>query len=192
MSTSASPWPAAVVADVVARLLAAPARAGSTRVLAVDGRSGSGKSTLTAAVVASIIPVPAVVHLEDLYDGWDGLAAGPRHLYEQVLRPLAESRPLSYRRYDWHRGAYAEWVDVPVTPVLIVEGVGAGALPGAELISLLVYLDTPEPVRFERAMARDGETYRPHWPRWARQEQELLAGDDPRSRAGLILGPAPG
>jgi uridine kinase len=186
--TPASPWPAAVVAQVVDRLLGETPRAGNTRVLAVDGRSGAGKSSLTAAVAASLIPAPAVVHLEDLYDGWDGLAAGPPRLYDEVLKPLAEHRPLSYRRYDWHRGEYAEWVDVPVTPVLIVEGVGAGSRPGAELISLLVYLDTPEPVRFERAMARDGDTYRPHWERWARQEQELLAADDPRSRAGLILG----
>ena len=163
MITPASPWPAAVVAQVVDRLLAAPPRAAGTRVLAIDGRSGAGKTSLSAAVAAAVIPAPAVVHLEDLYAGWDGLAAGPQRLYDEVLRPLAEHRPLSYRRYDWYQDAYAEWVDVPVTPVLIVEGVGAGARPGAELLSLLVYLDTPEPVRFERAMARDGETYRPHW-----------------------------
>jgi len=30
-------------------------------------------------------------------------------------------------------------------------------------------------VRYERAMARDGDTFRPHWERWAGQEEALLA-----------------
>ena len=191
-------WPATIVERIIGLLLAAPPRAAGTRVLAIDGRSGAGKTSLSAAVSAALDPPAPVVHLEDLYAGWDGLGAGPERLLEWVLRPLAAGRPVRYRRYDWYRDEYAEWVDVPIqptqptqsvpVPVLIVEGVGAGARPGAELLSLLVYLDTPEPIRFERAMARDGETYRPHWDRWARQETRLLADDDPRGRADLVLG----
>ena len=29
-------------------------------------------------------------------------------------------------------------------------------------------------VRYERAMARDGETYRPYWNMWAAQEEQLF------------------
>ena len=33
----------------------------------------------------------------------------------------------------------------------------------------------PDEVRYERAMGRDGDTFRPHWERWAAQEEALLA-----------------
>lgn len=184
-----------VVARILRLLATAPARAGDTRVLAIDGRSGSGKTTLAAAVRAAleagelpVAPVVPVVHLDSIYPGWDGLADSVPRLVEWVLQPLAEGRPVRYRRYDWERTAYAEWVDVstdPVPPVVLVEGAGAGSLPCAPYLSLLVWMDAPVTVRFDRAMARDGETYRPHWQRWADQEDRHFAEHDPRGRADL-------
>ena len=35
--------------------------------------------------------------------------------------------------------------------------------------------------------ARDGETYRPHWDRWARQELVHIERDDPRALATRIV-----
>ncbi len=189
MNGPRSPWPDDTVRRIVDRLAAAPTRAGRTKVLAIDGRSGSGKSTLARAVRAALDPSPPLVAVEDLYPGWDGLSDGVARLHEWVLAPLAAGRPARYRRYDWARGEYrAGPVDVPESEVLIVEGVGAGSRSGRPYLSLVVYLEAPEPVRFARAMARDGDTYRPHWRRWADQEQRLLAGDDdPRAAADLII-----
>ena len=192
---------------IIELLRAAPARAGRTRVLAIDGPSGAGKTTLTAAIRTALNePGPvstapedaardagsrpgdvSVVHLDSIYPGWDGLAAGVSRLVEWVLHPLAEGRPVRYRRYDWDRDRYAEWIDVPTPPVLIVEGVGAGALPCAPYLSLLVWLDAPATLRFERGIARDGEAYRPQWQRWADQEHRYFAEHDPRGRADLRL-----
>lgn len=174
--------------------------------LAIEGHSGAGKTTLAAAVQAilqkeglgsvdngggpaPINPVP-IVHLDLIYPGWDGLADSIPRLVEWVLRPLAEGRPVRYRRYDWEHGEYAEWIDVPTDPVpqvLIIEGAGAGSLPCAPYVSLLVWLEAPAAVRFKRGMTRDGETYRPHWQRWADQEDRHFAEHDPRGRADLWL-----
>lgn len=99
------------LSDITDRVRAAPARAGATRVIAVDGRAGSGKSTL-AGRLARRLDAP-VVHMDDLHPGWDGLAAAVPRLVEWVLGPLAGGRGARYRRYDWHRGEYAEWVRVP-------------------------------------------------------------------------------
>jgi phosphoribulokinase/uridine kinase family protein len=179
------------VPRIVELLSARTPSAGGTRVLAVDGPSGSGKTTLANLVGEALGQAP-VVHLDDLYPGWDGLADVVPRLVEWVLQPLAEGRPVRYRRYDWERGEYAEWVDVAVgvgsgASTLIVEGVGAGAVPCAPYLSLLVWLDAPTAVRFERGIARDGEGYRPHWQRWAEQENRYLAEHDPRGRADLRL-----
>jgi uridine kinase len=178
----------APVSRVVELLVAAVPRAGRTRVLGIDGRSGAGKTSLSIAVRAAIEPAPQIVHVEDLYPGWDGLAEGAARLHDWVLQPLANGAPASYRRYDWERGEYGGTpIEVPAANLLIVEGVGAGSRDCAPYLAALVYLDAPEPIRFDRAMARDGETYRAHWRRWAVQEERLLADDDARGRADLVL-----
>jgi hypothetical protein len=41
-------------------------------------------------------------------------------------------------------------------------------------------------VRFARAIARDGETYRPHWRRWADQEVRLFQRERTRGRADRV------
>jgi hypothetical protein len=186
-----------VATRVVELLAATPAPAGRTRVLAIDGPSGAGKTVLAEAVRVALRarapeagPVP-VVHLDSIYPGWDGLADSIPRLVDWVLRPLATGEPVRYRRYDWDRDEYAEWIDVPtdpMPPVVIVEGAGAGSRPCAPYLSLLVWLEAPAAVRFDRGMARDGDGYRPHWQRWADQEKRHFAEHDPRARAGLCLG----
>jgi uridine kinase len=173
------------VDDVAAAVRAAPARAGRTRVAAVDGPSGSGKTTLAAALAAAL--GAPVVHMDDLYPGWDGLAAAVPRLVEQVLDRLREGRPAAYRRYDWVAGRYAEEHAVPAADHLVVEGVASGSLPCAPALSLLVWVEAPLSLRFERGMERDGEAYRPHWERWAVQEAAHFAEHRTRERADLVL-----
>jgi uridine kinase len=176
--------------DLVARLRESPARAGSTRVLAIDGRGGSGK-TMLADRLASLLEAP-VVHMDDLFPGWDGLAAAVPLLTEQVVAPLAAGKAARYRRYDWDRGEFAETHELGRPAVLVVEGVAAGARPTAPYTSLLVWVEAPRAERMRRGLERDGETYRPHWERWARQEAAHFAADGTRARADVRVDGAPG
>ena len=114
------------VEQLLAAIRAAPPRAGATRIVAVDGRSGAGKSTLAAAL-AHGLPA-ALVALEDLYGGWDGLEDGVSRLCTEVLAPLAEGRAAIVPRYDWQAGVWLEPATLEPAETLIVEGVGAGAL----------------------------------------------------------------
>lgn len=180
--------PSRVVAliDVARRALAAPARCGATRLVCVDGPSGSGKTTL-AERLAAALDRPPVVHMDDLYPGWDGLADGVPRLLEWVVIPLSTGRPARYRRYDWVQGRYAEWHDLGVPELLVVEGVGCGARPVAARAALLVWVEAPQDERFRRGIERDGEAYRPHWERWARQEEAHFAVEGTRARADLRI-----
>jgi uridine kinase len=160
-------------------------RAGRTRVLAIDGRSGTGKTRLAAELSAEL--GAAVVSLEDLYGGWDGLDRGIDLLVSEVLEPLAAGRTARVPRYDWAARTWGEPVVLEPPEVLIVEGVGAGARRAAAFESLLVWLEAPTAVRKQRALDRDGETFAPYWDMWAAQEEAMLARERTQERADLVL-----
>jgi len=173
--------------EVAARVRAAPARCGATRLVCVDGLSGAGKTAL-AGRLAAALDGPPVLHMDDLYDGWDGLAEGVRRL-RALVDALVGGGSGRYRRYDWHAGAYGDEVDLGRPDVLLVEGVGARAAAGHA--SLVLWLEAPETVRYRRSMARDGETYRPYWESWASQERVHFAATGTADQADLRVDAAP-
>jgi uridine kinase len=164
---------------------AAPPRADTTRVIAIDGRAGAGKSTL-ARRLADCIDAP-LVQLEQLYPGWDGLQAGIDLLVEAVLVPLSAARVAQVPRYDWLVSRFIEPWPLEHPELLIVEGVGAGARAAAGFASVLVWLELDADLRKERALARDGDVFRPHWEHWAEQEDVLLAHEQTPARADMIV-----
>jgi uridine kinase len=177
------------LSDLVAQLREKPAHAGSTTVLAIDGRGGSGKTTL-AERLARALDAP-VLHMDDLYPGWDGLAAAAPLLREWILEPLARDGTARYRRFDWALDAYGAWVEVPPSDTLVVEGCACGSRVVAPYLSMLLWVEAPNAVRFARGMERDGEAFRPHWERWAAQEDELFAAEGTRDRADYRIDGAP-
>lgn len=174
---------AAEVRDAIAAL---PAD-GPAPIVLIDGRSGSGKTTLAARLRDQWAGPVQVIALDDLYPGWDGLADGSALVVERILVPLREGRPARWNRWDWERGEAGPAVETePGTP-LIVEGSGVLTAGSAALAPVRVWLESPDEVRRARALARDGETYRPHWERWAAQEARHLARDSPRERATIVV-----
>jgi hypothetical protein len=88
----------ASMGDMVARLGAA--RRGGAVVVGIDGRSGSGKTALATRLEAAL-PRTRVLHLDDVYRGWWGLARGLDHLVTFTLAPLARGEAGRYRPWDW-------------------------------------------------------------------------------------------
>jgi chloramphenicol 3-O-phosphotransferase len=172
------------VAEIVALVDAREARCGTTHLVAIDGPSGAGKTTLAAQVAAAL--AAPTVHMDDLYPGWDGLHAATARLWSWVAEPLQSGHPARYRRWDWTAGEYAEWVQLPPSEVIVLEGCGSGALPGGSVLSALVWVEADEAVRKARGLARD-PGYAPFWDRWATQERALYAADRTRERADLVV-----
>ncbi|WP_432547064.1 nucleoside/nucleotide kinase family protein [Kineococcus sp. SYSU DK004] len=166
-------------------LVSPPAPVARPWLVAVDGPSGAGKTVLAGALAAAL--TAPLLHVEDLYPGWDGLAVSVPLLADGVLTPLAAGRPGRYRRWDWTADAPGAVVEVPPAPLLVVEGVGCGARAAARWVSRLVWVQAPAGVRRERALARDGDVYAPHWERWAAQETRLFAAEGTRERADVVV-----
>lgn len=133
-------------------------------VVTIDGYSGSGKSTLAAAI-ARLVSNWQVLHLDDWYPGWDGLAAGA-DIARRIAADLRGGRASSYEAWDWENGTTGATTRVPLAPTIIE---GCGAIEA--VADLAVWIADPgEDERRHRALARDGQTYAPHWQRWADQD----------------------
>ena len=142
-----------------------PARAQrAVPVVTIDGYSGSGKSTLAAAL-ARLVNGWQVLHLDDWYPGWDGLAAGA-DIARRIAADLRAGRASSYEAWDWEHGTTGATIRVPLAPTIIE---GCGAIE-AEADLVIWIADPGEDERRRRALARDGATYAPHWQHWADQD----------------------
>jgi uridine kinase len=169
---------------VLALAAAREATLGTGRLICVDGPAGSGKTTL-AADLAELSGAP-VVHMDDLFEGWDGLPRIDAQL-ESIVVPLSGGQSGSYRRWDWPGNDWAETVLVAPVPLLVLEGVGSGSTRIAPLITVLVWVEVPYDLRMARGLERGGVGVAEHWRRWARDEQELFTRERTRERADLIL-----
>ncbi len=157
---------------------------GRGRLVCVDGPAGSGKTTL-AAEIGSLTGAP-VLHMDDMFEGWDGLPRITDQL-ETLLRPLAGGRSGSYRRWDWPGNAWAETILVPPAPLLVLEGVGSGSASVAELITVLAWVEVPYDLRMARGLERGGIGVADNWRQWAVDEQDLFARERTRERADIVV-----
>lgn len=176
--------PAHVAAVVDLARAAAPV-AGDTVVIAIDGPSGSGKTTL-AHGVAEALGCPTA-HMDEIFPGWDGLAAAVPLVTTQVLEPLARGKRAAYRVWDWEQDSWGETKTLPPHHFLVLEGCGSSVGEAGSYAAVRVWVDAPRDERIARGIARDGEVFRPHWERWAAQEEALFTADGTRARAHLVL-----
>lgn len=137
----------------------------------IDGPSGAGKTTL-ATLMGEALGIQ-VVHLDDFYPGWSGLAEGARMVAEDVLHP---TRP-GFRRWDWANNRRGEWVALDPEVDLIVEGVGAVTLASLRAAhrrgdTATIRVEADAALRKRRALERD-PGYAEYWDMWARQESAL-------------------
>ncbi len=161
------------------------------RVTIVDGRSGAGKTTYAERLARET--GAQILRLDWLYPGWDGLASGSR----SVARAL---RTGGFERYDWERGVFDEHIELDPGAPLVIEGCGsltrenlaaarawAGGVPDRARRVHTVWMECSAGLRRERALARDGEMFRPYWESWATQEEAFFAVAHPISLAIEIV-----
>ncbi|HEX7105694.1 MAG TPA: hypothetical protein VF218_07005 [Acidothermaceae bacterium] len=174
--------------DLATTICELPPSCGQARIVAVDGPGGAGKTTFATrlrAGFAADTDVP-VVHTDD-FASWDNQFGWGPLLRARVIEPLRRGEAGRYQRYDWVRKRFAEWHEVPVADVVVVEGVGAGQRLLADALAMTVWVDTPPDVRLARGIARDGEELRAFWQQWIVGEQAHFAADDTLARADLVV-----
>jgi len=154
--------------------------------VAVDGGAGSGKTCFAARLAVALDGAP-VLHTDDLLDGWQDLEGSWSRLDSQVLTPLRAGLPARWQRYDWPARSFAEWHDLPVPEVLIVEGVGSARKPAQAQLSLSVWVEAPRALRVERGIARDGPALLAPFLAWLNDEAAHHERECTRARADLVV-----
>lgn len=173
------------VLDAAAAGIVEQADSHTTPVVVIDGRSGSGKSTLASLVAPRLDAY--VLALDSVYPGWDGLRAGVERVLHGVLLARASGYDGRWRAWDWNAGTPAEEHVVPSGRALIIEGAGSLTPETKALSDVQVWVESPEASRRSRALRRDGDTYRPHWDRWAAQEAAHIAAAAPEKLATFVV-----
>jgi len=169
-----------------------------TPIILIDGRAASGKSSLAAqlknVLFKELEQAPRLIHMDDLYQGWEGLQLGSFYLNQQILQPLSAGKPAHWQLWDWQEGERGRaeepgngWREFSGGTPLIVEGCGAISRVSSELADFRVWIEAPKEIRHARWLERDGEKFNDFWHIWAAQEDEFYQQEKSQQLADLVI-----
>jgi uridine kinase len=164
-------------------------------VIVIDGRAGAGKSTLALDLQNEIFrsgeSMPRVIHMDDLYEGWTGLAQGADYLQRVVLGPLLSSGTSSWQEYNWEISSRDRWREFSGGTPLIVEGCGSLNRYTHTVAHVTVWLDVSVEIRKQRWLERDGHIFDEYFDSWAAQELDFIAREKSPEFAAFGLAGSP-
>jgi uridine kinase len=165
-----------------------------TPIILIDGRAGSGKSTLAAKLQNELFKqgesMPRIIHMDDLYEGWQGLALGAEYLQRFILQPLLTKKNASWQEYNWELEQRDRWREFSGGTPLIIEGCGSLNQFTSTVANISIWLEVDEEIRRARWHERDGNTFYEYFDIWAAQELDFIAREKSPSLADFWLSAA--
>ena len=164
--------------------------------LAIEGGSASGKTTLAAWLQQTYDA--AVFHMDDFFLRPEqrtverlteaGGNVDRERFAEEVLQPLCEGRPVTYRRFDCTTQSLSEPMTVEPRALTIVEGAYAMHPALADAYDLSLFLDVDPALQRQRIQKRNTEveTHR-FFERWIPLENRYFDACNVRARCTHIL-----
>jgi len=159
-------------------------------VLAIDGPAGSGKSTLAGEIARAFSGTYSieVIHLDELYNGWD--QALSKELFQRIAQLITAQRAgktTDLAIYDWVTASFSGSREIKAAQLLIIEGVGSSNQLIDKSLTTSIWLDIDQGTGLARVLERDGEEIRDEMVKWQKMESEYFARDLTRERAEFIL-----
>jgi energy-coupling factor transporter ATP-binding protein EcfA2 len=165
---------------------------GGTKIVTIDGPAGSGKTTLAKELSISLADASSpmsVIHMDELYEGWND-ALGQK-LFDRIeawiVAPIRNGLSPKYLTYDWHQGKYASWSELPLTPIVILEGVGSGHSALRKYVSQAIWIEADENLLLDRVVQRDGEVVRNEMLIWKARESSFFDLHDVKREAHIHM-----
>jgi uridine kinase len=159
-------------------------------IIAIDGPAGAGKTTLARELALAFSPKISVqvIHMDDLYAGWENALTDD---LSKVLRYLVDqhesSLPAKIQRYNWIRSAFEESEELPVSDLLILEGVGSADKDLQDRFAALIWMEIDPEVGLVRVVNRDGVQVQDQMQKWLRTQEQHFLQHSTREKADFIL-----
>ena len=159
-------------------------------IIAIDGPAGAGKTTLAHEIylAISLKMSVSVIHMDDLYDGWDNALSAD---LTKVLRYLTEqhmqARPAKIRRYNWNASSFDDSEEIAASDLLILEGVGSGDRAIQDDLAALIWIDIDPDIGVNRVIDRDGAQVADEMRKWLGTQQKYFSQHSTREKADFIL-----
>lgn len=174
-------------------------RQNHTMLLAIDGCGASGKSTF-AKNLQMLCSDISIVQMDDFFRPrvqrlpkeiamqQIGADFDWQRLESQVLLKLRQNQAGNYQRYDWDSDTLAEWHEVPVGGIVVVEGIYSTRHELAKYYDLRILVDCPKELRLSRGIERDGENARHIWLNdWMPTEDKYIENQKPEKEADMVI-----
>ena len=179
----------ALIEKIISQVLELIDRGNQTPIVLIDGRAGSGKSTFAEALQQQLFrdgeSAPRVIHMDNIFEGWEGLALGSDYMVRFILQPLARQETASWQDWSWVKNQRSSWREFSGGTPLIVEGCGSLTERSKEHADIAIWLEASEEVRRERWIQR--ERHLEKFDFWAAQELDFYAREKSQSLADLVI-----
>jgi uridine kinase len=162
----------------------------SRPVIAIDGPAGAGKTTLAHEIFLALSNKMSVqvIHMDDLYDGWDNaLSKDLSKILKYVVSQHEVKSPASIQRYNWESSSFGESEKLPVSDLLILEGVGCGVKELQDRFAALIWMEIDPEDGLKRVVNRDGLQVQDQMQKWLRTQAEYFLQHSTREKADFIL-----
>jgi uridine kinase len=155
--------------------------------IVIDGVAGSGKTQLTELLSQQHPSI--VVHLDDLYAGWEEPFVGQftQRVLKDIVGPFVDQRNFTYRTYNWSLEQFDGLVEVLWKPRLIVEGVAAAQRALRMQSSLSIFLECHTATAKLRVLDRDAAASSTHIDAWQIKERHHFANDNTLRECDLVI-----
>ncbi len=171
---------------------------GQSLTIAIDGRCGGGKTTLAAELQA--IFSAALIHADDFFlrpeQRTPERLAEPggnmdrERLAGEVLIPLREGRPFSYRPFDCATLSLTSPISVAPAPLTIVEGSYSCHPALWDYYDLHIFVDVDSEEQLRRITKRNGaDMARVFAERWIPMEERYFETFSIQERCELTIRP---
>ena len=179
----------ALIEKISSQVLELIDRGNQTPIVLIDGRAGSGKSTFAESLQQQLFrdgeSAPRVIHMDNIFEGWDGLALGSDYMVRFILQPLARRETASWQDWSWVKNQRSSWREFSGGTPLIVEGCGSLTERSREHADISIWLEASEETRRERWIQR--ERHLEKFDFWAAQELDFYAREKSQSLADLVI-----
>ena len=179
----------ALIEKISSQVLELIDRGNQTPIVLIDGRAGSGKSNFAEDLQQQLFrdgeSAPRVIHMDNIFEGWEGLALGSDYMVRFILQPLARQETASWQDWSWVKNQRSSWREFSGGTPLIVEGCGSLTERSKEHADISIWLEASEETRRERWIQR--ERHLEKFDFWAAQELDFYAREKSQSLADLVI-----